>query len=759
MSKLPNLRTSKPFNAGPTRLNMRVFIASAVIIAIVAGFAIITPVRAGEVLGVAVGWIAQWFGWVYISLATVILGFVLWLALSRYGNVRLGPDDSRPEYSLFTWAAMLFAAGIGTDILFFSVAEPVTHYLQPPLGEGSTPEAARQAVVWGLFHYGITGWGMYALVGVALGYFAYRRGLPLSVRSALFPLIGRRIKGSVGDAVDTAAVIGTIFGVAASLGIGVVQLSLGLSLLGPIPNSVATQIALVVLAVAMASLSATTGLDRGIRILSELNVVLGIFLGAWVLFTGNTPFLLSSFVTNVGDYVSRFPMMTMDTMSFTDSLDWLSAWTLFFWAWWIAWASFVGMFLARISRGRTIRQFVFGSLIIPFIYVAMWINIFGDDAINLITEGHTELGEAVLKQPEQGIYYLLQAHPGAAFTIGLAVVVGLLFYVTSADSGALVMTNLCSTLASPSDDGSKWVRVFWASVTGVVTIATLAVGGIPALQNATIIMAVPFSFVLIAVMVGLLRAIVDEHRSRELHALTFEDPASDSRVDGIPWRERLATAISVVEPNQARKALQREVLPAMHDVAIRLQQQGAIVKVTTKGVELSEDAAALLDEPNAVTLATSPDATTVSVPATAVLVETPEAGGDKSSNVDTSLAAAAAASTEIETETLADRFPAPVRPDSVEQNETAESVLLAVGEGADRFTYRVRVDLAPSPAFAGHMVRRADLTARLAVSVAGRRSTYDVMGLNRAQMRLDIIDAYERHLNFLSLRHTSGQNK
>ncbi|HWU07140.1 MAG TPA: BCCT family transporter, partial [Streptomyces sp.] len=353
----------------PARIKGPVFYGSAIGVLLIAGWAMVSPTAAAETIGTLVGWTSEWFGWFYILFATAVLVFVLFLGISRYGRTKLGPEHSTPQYSTFAWASMLFAAGIGTDLMFFAVAEPVTQYLAPPVGEGETVAAAREATVWTLFHYGLTGWGMYALMGMALAYFSYRRNLPLAIRSALYPVFGKRVQGPLGHGVDIAAVLGTIFGVATSLGIGVVQLNFGLEVLFGIPEGRAAQIGLIVLAVAAATVSAVSGVDRGIKRLSQLNVLLAIGLAAFVLFAGKTTFLLNGLVLNIGDFVSSFPSLTMQTFAFERPVEWLNSWTLFFWAWWIAWAAFVGLFLARISRGRTIRQFVVGTMVIPFSYI------------------------------------------------------------------------------------------------------------------------------------------------------------------------------------------------------------------------------------------------------------------------------------------------------------------------------------------------------------------------------------------------------
>ncbi|GAA1476300.1 choline BCCT transporter BetT [Nocardioides aestuarii] len=568
---------------------MAVFVPSAVVICLVAVWALVAPKNAENTLADLVGTVTTGFGWFYVLLATVILLFVLYLGISRYGNVRLGPDHSRPEFSTFAWASMLFAAGIGTDVMFYSVVEPVTQYVAPPTGEAESVQAARDATVWTLFHYGITGWAMYALMGLALGYFAYRANLPLAVRSALHPVFGKRIDGPLGHAVDTAAVLGTVFGVATSLGIGVVFLNIGLNVLFGVGVGVGAQIALVVLAVTMAAVSATTGVDKGIRLLSQLNVLLALGLAAWVLVTGKTTFILNAVVMNVGDFVGTFPAKTMETFAFVDNAEWMSLWTLFFWAWWIAWASFVGMFLARISRGRTIRQFVAGTMVIPFSYIVMWISIFGNAAIDRVRGGDADFAEVAQQYDGAGFYSLLQDYPLANVVIVIAFFVGLLFYVTSADSGALVMGNLSSKLRSVQDDAAPWMRIFWAAVTGVLTIAMLAVGGIYALQYATIVFAVPFAIVLVLVMWGLLKALrVEAYRvdAGEHHLPTMLS-ARGTREGREAWRDRLARAVNFVDADDARRHLDGVVAPALADVATELTERG-VQAVTETGRDYVE---------------------------------------------------------------------------------------------------------------------------------------------------------------------------
>ncbi|OZM78509.1 choline BCCT transporter BetT [Pseudonocardia sp. MH-G8] len=667
--------------AGPsTRIKPVVFYGSAAVTLVIALWAIIAPTAAADTIGAVVGWISEWFGWFYILLSTVILVFVIVVGASRLGRTRLGPEHSRPEFSTFAWASMLFAAGIGTDLMFFAVAEPVTQYLTPPRGEGATLAAAEDAVVWTLFHYGISGWGMYALMGMALAYFAYRRNLPLAIRSALYPVFGKRIHGGIGNAVDLAAVLGTIFGVAASLGIGVVLLNYGLFFLFGIPEGTAAQVGLVAVAVAIATVSAVSGVDRGIKLLSQLNVLLAIGLALYILVVGDTVFLLNGIVQNVGDFVSSFPGMTMQTFAYDRPVEWLNAWTLFFWAWWIAWASFVGLFLARISRGRTIREFVAGTLVIPFTYIVMWISIFGNSAIDTMRDGNTAFGENTVANNAQGFYELLAQYPGVTVIAAVATFVGLLFYVTSADSAALVMSNLTSHLETVRSDGAPWVRIFWAVATGLLTIGMLVVGGVPALQNATIIMGLPFAFVLVLVMYGLykalrLEALHAESQQQSLRSSLSGRSTPDGHRHGDPgWRQRLDRAMSFPGTERAEEFLTEVALPAVEEVATHLQERGVQARAQQDHAE---------------------DGT---------------------------------------------RF-----------------VELAADLGEENpFRYQVRPREAPVPVYGPAFPKGTDTYCRLEVHLREGGQGYDVMGYTYGQLIDDILDQYERHLEFVRVQQVGS---
>ena len=671
-------RPAEPAN----QVNWPVFIASAVITVAVTLWCVAIPQHALTTLERAFGWVSTWFGWYYIALTTVVLVFVIFLGLSRYGSVRLGPEHSRPEFSTGAWAAMLFAAGIGTDLIFYSVYEPVTQYLAPPVGDGGTVEAAREATAWTLFHYGISGWGMYSLMGMALAYFAYRTGLPLAVRSAIFPIVGRRVDGVVGHAADTAAVLGTIFGVATSLGIGVVSLNVGLNVVYGVQIHVGVQIGLIALAVVIATISATTGVDKGIKLISQLNVLLAILLAVFVLVTGRTAYLLNALVLNVGDYVRLFPDMSMQTFAFSDTGDWMGFWTLFFWAWWIAWSAFVGLFLARISRGRTIRQFVAGTMIIPFSYIVMWIAIFGNAALDEIRSGNaafTEVASAAV-DPSDGLWALLQEYPAFPFVATMAIIVGLLFYVTSADSGALVMANLSSRLRTAGEDASAWLRIFWAVATGALTLAILAAGNIFALQYATVIIGLPFAFVMVGVVWGLYKALsVEAHladsRAGALPgALSGRSIAPEPPRPDVPWQARVRRVMTFPDRDQAETFLAEVVTPALDDVASELGSQGATTHVA--GV-------------------------------------------------------------------------------SDEHAQPAVELVAALG-GHVPFRYRVQHRDAPIPAFGRSMPRGDEHYSRLEVHLRDGGQGYDVMGYTQTQLIDDVLDQYERHLEFLRRHEGTG---
>ncbi|GAA1292355.1 MULTISPECIES: choline BCCT transporter BetT [Brachybacterium] len=572
----------------PSPVNWPVFVGTAVLIVAFVLFAAIWPDTAETVIFGSMGWVATNFGWYYVLTATLVVLFVLIVAFSKVGGTRMGPDHSVPKYNLFTWAAMLFAAGIGVDLMFFGISGPATNFLTPPDVPAGSEEAARMAPIWTIFHYGIPGWAMYALMGMAFGLFAYRYHLPLSIRSALAPIFGKRIHGPVGHVAEIGATIGTIFGISVSLGIGVVFLNFGLSALFGIPNSLGVQIALMALAVFITILSTVSGVDKGIRRLSELNVILAIILMLWVLFSGNTHELLNSLVQNIGDFFSRFPSMMMNTFAYTDgaaeagysSDQWMADWTLFFWAWWIAWAPFVSLFLARISRGRTLRQFVVGVLLIPFSFILLWVSIFGNAALSFF--GDAEFLDLAINQPESGFFNLLQQYPGATFTTAVALVTGLFFYVTSADSGSLVMANMTSKASTTDSDGAPWLRIVWAVITGALTLVMLFINGVYTLQAATVMVGLPLSVLIYLVMFSLWKVLRTESMNLEsrraaLPAMLTSRVRDAGTGERGSWRQRLHMRMSYADEAKAREYVESVAAPAVEEVAAELAKLGADV--------------------------------------------------------------------------------------------------------------------------------------------------------------------------------------
>lgn len=565
-------------------LNKVVFFVSASLILLFSFVTIIFNEATNQFIVNVLDFVTRTFGWYFLLAATLYMVFVLFMAFSRYGKIKLGPKHSKPEFSLLSWSAMLFSAGIGIDLMFFSVAEPLSHYMQPPIGEGQTYEAARQAMVWTLFHYGLTGWSMYALIGVALGYFSYRYNRPLTIRSALYPLFGKKVDGPLGHTVDTAAVLGTIFGIATTCGIGVVQLNYGLHVLFDLPENLIVQSALLALAILITVISVTAGVNKGLRVLSELNIYVSIGLLLFILFLGNTEFLLSALIQNFGDYISQFPSLSLTSFAFEQPREWMQSWTLFFWAWWIAWSPFVGLFLARISRGRTIREFVAGTLIIPLLFTLTWLSIFGNSALhNVIFDGNIQLANTVLENPGHGFYDLLAQYPAFTFIAGVATITGLLFYVTSVDSGSLVLGSFTTKFTSIDTDAPRWLSVFWAVAIGLLTLAMLMANGVTALQNTTIIMGLPFSFVIFLVMAGLYKSLrLEDFRQASTH---MNAAPVVGNVDILNWKKRLSRVMLHPTKEQTLQMLAEVCESAMQAVTQEMNDKGIHAEYTKNDIE------------------------------------------------------------------------------------------------------------------------------------------------------------------------------
>lgn len=557
-------------------INWGVLSISSAVILVFSIWAIVMPADARTTMKAAVDWIATSLGWYYVLTMTLVIGFVLWVALSKEGDVRIGPDHSRPQYKLGTWVAMLFAAGVGIDMLFFSVTGPIVQYLTPPSGDGSTSAALQDAVVWTMFHYGVAGWAMYALLGMAMGYFAYRWGMPLSIRAALYPLLGKRVRGPLGDGISIIALVGTVFGVATSMGIGVVLLNVGFSLIFGLEQGLALQIALVIGAVVLTVAATTSGVDRGIRWISELNLWSAVAMMVYILVTGQTAFLLNALVENIGRFIVTFPARTLQTFAYEPGgAEWMGGWTLFFWAFWLAWGPFVGVFLARISRGRTLREFVIAAITAPVLCDFIIVSLFGNSALYQVLQGNTAFAELAARSPEQGWYALLQMFPGAMFLVGLATLSGLLFYLTSANSGAMVMSNFSASIPDPSQDGPKWLRIFWALLTAVLAVAMLLAGGVTTMEYATLIFALPVTVIAYLVMASFYKVLRMERAEREGQVLRRPSIAPiGGHVPERSWKQRLEQLRAFPSQRQVTQFLARTVRPALDDVAAEFRKQG-----------------------------------------------------------------------------------------------------------------------------------------------------------------------------------------
>ena len=560
-------------------LEPAVFFPAAIVIFAVVIFAFVAPDYASTAFTDVQSWIAINVGWLYLLGVFLFLGVSIVIAFSSWGRIRLGPQDSTPDYSFTSWFAMLFSAGMGIGLMFYGVAEPIIHFTSPPGGaDGGTVEAARQAMVTTFFHWGLHAWAIYVVVGMILAYFSFRHGLPLTIRSALYPLIGERIYGPAGHIVDVIAVIGTLFGVATSLGLGVMQVNSGLSHLFGIPETGLVQVLLIAGITGLATISVVAGLDAGIKRLSQVNLWLALALLAFVFLTGPTVFLLSAFTENLGAYMSDFIPRSFRMDAYGDHV-WLSNWTLFYWAWWISWSPFVGMFIARISRGRTLREFILGVLIVPSLFTFLWLTIYGNSAISLELAGDSTIAAAVAENVPVALFVFFENLPFGQIASLLGVVLVITFFVTSSDSGSLVIDTITS---GGHMNPPVWQRIFWAVLEGAVAAALLIAGGesgLKGLQTATITAALPFTLVIMVAIIGLFRGLNDESR-RWMGAMT----AAPVNIDGasIPWRERLKVLVSHPDSGDVESFIAETVRPALEEFAEGVRQHGGEASVSVK---------------------------------------------------------------------------------------------------------------------------------------------------------------------------------
>jgi choline/glycine/proline betaine transport protein len=550
------------FNAN--KLNRGVFFSASAVIFMLVAITVMFPTDMEALFSDVQKTLIDTAGWFYVLSVAGILVAVVYLCVSRHGHIKLGPDHAQADYSQLTWLAMLFSAGMGIGLMFFGVAEPVMHYVAPPTADPYSVEATREALKMTFFHWGLHGWAIYAVVALILAYFSFRHNLPLTLRSALHPLIGEKIYTWRGDIIDSFAVISTIFGVTTSLGFGVMQINSGLNYLFGIEVSQTVQMLIVVFIICLALISVCSGLDKGIKHLSQLNMIMAVALLLFVLVAGPSLFLLQALVQNTGAYLSDIVHNTFNLFAYQKT-DWLGGWTIFYWAWWLSWSPFVGMFIARISRGRTIREFLIGVLLIPSGFTFAWMTIFGNSAIDLIhVQGMTDLADAVAKDSSIALFAFLEYLPFSQIISFIGLVMVIIFFVTSCDSGAMVV----DMLASHGENNTPlWQRFYWTVGIGVVATILLLNGGLAALQTMSIVSALPFTVVLIIAIYGMFTALsIESTKQQSMNLAVMQSPS----IKTDDWRQRLGIIVNFPSKSKVLQFLQQNVGPALTQVSNEL---------------------------------------------------------------------------------------------------------------------------------------------------------------------------------------------
>ncbi|WP_417584021.1 BCCT family transporter [Pelagibacterium sp.] len=557
-------------------INPPVFFGSIVIICLFLAVGIVAPDQAEVFFRDLQSLILVNFGWLYLLAVGIMLIAVVLFAVSRFGNLKLGPDDSTPDFAYHSWIAMLFAAGMGIGLMYYGVGEPVSHYASPPEADPYTIEAVREAMTSTFFHWGVHAWAIYAVVGLALAYFGYRYNLPLTIRSGLYPLLKDRIHGPIGHVVDIFAIVGTMFGLATSLGLGVNQIGAGLDYLIGFPNTPQMQVMLIAIITAVASISVMTGLDKGVRILSETNLAVAVLLMVFVLIVGPTGDLMRDLVQNVGLYFDRFILKTFNIYAY-EPRSWVEDWTLFYWAWWISWSPFVGMFIARISRGRTVREFLVAVLFIPAGFTFIWMTVFGNTGIFVdMTLAGGQLSTAIGDDISVGLFQFFEYLPLSGITSTLAIMLVAVFFITSSDSGSLVI----DTIAAGGETSTKPIqRLFWCAFEGIVASLLLLAGGLAALQSATIASALPFTFVMLALIWSLFVGMrADLAQTLAPAGTSLPQPAA-----GVTWQRRLAMMLRAPNQKEVDGFISKEVVAALESVKAEMEKRGRTAEVTENG--------------------------------------------------------------------------------------------------------------------------------------------------------------------------------
>jgi choline/glycine/proline betaine transport protein len=567
----------------PGKLNSAVFYPASILVISLLVFSLALPQVSAVFFAALQSAIVDNFSWFYVFTVAVILVFTLYLGFSRFSDVKLGPDHATPDYSYVSWLSMLFAAGMGIGLMFYGVAEPLMHFLVPPTADPGTVEAAKEAMKTTFFHWGLHAWAIYAIVALTLAYFSFRHDLPLTLRSALYPLIGDKIYGWRGDLVDVFAVTGTLFGVATSLGLGVLQISAGLHYLIDFPTTTIAQVFLIAGITCVAIVSVASGLDRGIKILSEFNMILAVGLLILILILGPTVFLLKALMQNTGAYLSDLVRNTFNLFAYQKT-EWIGGWTIFYWGWWLAWAPFVGIFIARISRGRTIREFILGVLIVPTVFTLIWMTIFGNSAIDMVlNQGNEMLGTLASDNTPIALFLFLEQFPWSSLLSVIAVLMIIVFFVTSCDSGAMVIDMLCS---HGNNNTPLWQRIYWTAGVGIIAAVLLLSDGISALQTMTIASALPFAVVLLIAMFGLIKALRVEAFKQDSQQHTTNVMQGNGNDQN--WKERLKSIVDFPSKKRVTQFINDVGLSAFLAVKQELKdlEIEAEVEHTKKGITI-----------------------------------------------------------------------------------------------------------------------------------------------------------------------------
>ena len=543
-----------------TSFNPLVIGATLFFVVLLVAMILIAPEQTQTLLNAAKSGIFANFSWFYVLAFSVFLGFLVILSVSSLGNIKLGNDEEEPEFGFLSWLAMLFAAGMGVGLMFFGVAEPLTHYLSD-ITTGSAEHKQQEALLHTLFHWGIHAWAVYGTIALALAYFGFRYKLPLALRSCFYPLLKERINGKLGDLIDIMALLATLFGVITTLGFGASQLGAGLHQLGWISeNSFSLQVVVIAVVMSLAIFSAISGVGKGVKILSELNLTLAFCLLIFVLVAGPTLYLLSAFSDNIGTYLSNLVQLSFKTYVYEqEHTGWFSGWTILYWAWWCSWAPFVGLFIARISKGRTIREFIFGVLVIPSMFGILWFTVFGNTAIWLNDgEAAGTLGQ-MISSPETLLFKFLDYLPLSGVTGLVSLVVISLFFITSADSGIYVLNNIASrdkSLAAP-----RWQAVMWGILMSVVAIVLMQSGGLANLQAMTLLVALPFATLMLLMCFSLWKGLNADKKY-------FDTKVNPTSIfwTGDKWKERLEQMMNQTQEKDILRFLKHTVLPAMREL-------------------------------------------------------------------------------------------------------------------------------------------------------------------------------------------------